>query len=243
MWMLSDRLVIEFVGLVVVEARDRDGAVVFDRALAGDVEQHLLLDHVLPLALARRGNIVVHSGVLSLGDRAVMLIGQSGAGKSTLTAYSGQQGWTIGGDDCAVVRPDPPVMVEPTYPTVRLTSDATRLLGLPDDVGEKVTNKRRLADDEGRFRQEPAVLALVARIEAVPADARASFTELRGAEAHTTLLTSTIHADVRGGPLFREVMGGLIQVVESVTVGRLSVPRGREGLAAAERVLREALTA
>ena len=241
LWMLPDRLVIDFVDRVVVEVRDADGAIVFDRVLPRDEEQHLLLDQVLPVLLARRGDIVLHSGVLTRGDRAVMLIGQSGAGKSTLTAYAGRQGWTIGGDDCAVVRPGTPVMVEPTYPTVRLTRDAAHLLGLPAHVGSKVANKRRLDDDGHRFRREPARLALIARIEPVAAGKPACFTTLRGAEAHTALLTSTIHADVRGGPLFRQVLVGLIDVVERVTVGRLCVPRGREGLADAERVLREGL--
>jgi hypothetical protein len=239
LWMLPDRLVVEFVGRVVVEVRDCDGSIVFDRAIPPDQEQHLLLDQVLPLVFARRGDIVLHSGVLTRGGRAVMLIGQSGAGKSTLTAYAGQQGWIIGGDDCAVVRPTTPVMVEPTYPTVRLTRHATELLGLPTDVGSKVANKRRLSDEGQRYRQEPATLAMIARIEPVPAGVPASFTKLRGAEAHTALLTSTIHADVKGGPLFRQVMTGLIDVVERVTVGRLCVPRGRDGLADAERVLRD----
>jgi hypothetical protein len=179
--------------------------------------------------------------VLTRGDRAVMVIGQSGAGKSTLTAYAGQQGWTIGGDDCAVVHPMAPVMVEPTYPTVRLTRDAARLLGMSPDVGWAIAGKRRLSDDGHRFRQRPAALALIARIEPVPADEPAAFTKLRGAEAHTALLTSTIHADVTGGAMFQDVLTGLVQVVESVQVGRLSVPRGRAGLAGAERILRESL--
>jgi hypothetical protein len=241
LWMLPDRLVVEFVGRVVVEVRDCDGSIVFDRAIPPDQEQHLLLDQVLPLVFARRGDVVLHSGVLTRGGRAVMLIGQSGAGKSTLTAYAGQQGWTIGGDDCAVVRPTTPVMVEPTYPTVRLTKDAAHLLGMPVDVGSPVAGKRRLADEGQRFRQEPAVLALIARIEPVAAGEPASFTKLRGAEAHTALLTSTIHADVRGGALFQDVLGRLVDVVERVTVGRLCVPRGRDGLADAERVLRDGL--
>jgi hypothetical protein len=241
LWMLPDRLVIDFVGRVVVEVRDCDGAVVFDRALPPDQEQHLLLDHVLPLVLARRGDIVLHAGVLTRGDRAVMLIGQSGAGKSTLTAYAGQQGWTIGGDDCAVVRPTVPVMAEPTYPTVRLTRDAARLLGMSPDVGSPVAGKRRLNDEGQRFRQQPAALALIARIQPVPAGGSASFTKLRGAEAHTALLTSTIHADATGGKVFQDVLSALIHVVETVTVGRLSVPRGRSGLADAERILRDGL--
>jgi hypothetical protein len=241
MWMLPDRLVLEFVGRVVVEVCDRDGSVAFDRAIAPDLEQHLLLDHVLPLVLARRGDIVLHAGVLVRGDRAVMLIGQSGAGKSTLTAYAGQQGWTIGGDDCAVVRPAAPVTAEPTYPTVRLTPDAAHLLGMPPDVGSPIAGKRRLTDEGQRFRQQPAVLALVARIEPVPAGQPATLTTVRGAEAHTALLTSTIHADVTGGALFQDVLTGLVRVVESVPIRRLSVPRGRQGLADAERLLRESL--
>jgi hypothetical protein len=241
MWMLPDRLVLEFVGQVVVEVCDSDGSIVFDRVLPPDWEQHLLLDHVLPLVLARRGDIVLHAGVLTRDDRAVMVIGQSGAGKSTLTAYAGQQGWIIGGDDCAVVRPTAPVTAEPTYPTVRLTQDAARLLGMAPDVGSGIAGKRRLSDDGQRFRQQPAALALIARLEPVPEGEPATFTKLRGAEAHTALLTSTIHADVTGGAMFQNVLTGLVQVVESVQVGRLSVPRGRAGLADAERILRESL--
>ena len=242
LWMLPDRLVIEFVGRVVVEVRDCDGSIVFDRAMAPDQEQHLLLDHVLPLVLARRGDIVLHGGVLIRDDRAVVLIGHSGAGKSTLTAFAGQHGWTIGGDDCAVVRPTGSVMVEPTYPTVRLTADAARLLGISPDIGSPVAGKLRLGHGDGRrFRQRPAALALIARIEPAAAGDPASFTPLRGAEAHTALLTSTIHADRNGGALFRDVLGGLIHVVETVTVGRLCVPRGLSGLADAERILRDGL--
>ncbi|MFP5373029.1 MAG: hypothetical protein ACLGI3_20120, partial [Actinomycetes bacterium] len=78
MWALPDRLVLEFVGHVLVEVLDADGSIVFDRELPRDVEEHVLLDQVLPVVLARRGAVVVHAGVLTRDDRAVLLIGRSG---------------------------------------------------------------------------------------------------------------------------------------------------------------------
>ena len=238
-WSLADRLVVEYVDVVTVEVRD-DGAVVFDEDLPADVEEHLLLDHVLPLFLARRGAIVLHGAVLRRGDDAVVLCGPTGAGKSTLSAYATQRGWTLGGDDGAVLHFDRAVTVEPTYSTVRLTPESVRLLGLPSDLGREVAGKRRLeAGSMTSLAWEPTRLAMVAHVQ--PTDEAATFRLLQGAEAHATLFGVTFHADLGPGNLLRSVVDHLAMLAEQVTVGRLSVPRGQDGLAAAEQVLRQVL--
>ncbi len=242
LWSLPDRLVVEFYGETTFEVRDRDGAVVIDREVAPDLEQHLLLDHVLPLLLARRGELVLHGAVLGDGERAAVLMGRTGSGKSTLTAYAGQRGWTVGGDDGAVLQPGPPVTVEPTYPTIRLLPDAAELLGLGADAGTEAVGKRRL-DTAGPepFRGRPTTLALVAVVQPVPADQPASLTRLRGVDAHAALFGNTFHVDLGPGVLLARVVELLARVADTVPIGLLSVPRGGAGLAAAEQVLRREL--
>ncbi|HEV2068236.1 MAG TPA: hypothetical protein VGR26_00410, partial [Acidimicrobiales bacterium] len=238
-WLDEERLAIEFVGLVAVEVDEASGSVTFDRHLPRDMEQHLLLDHVLPLVLARRGRLVVHGGVVSRHERGAVLIGASGAGKSTLTAFAWQQGWTVGGDDGAVLYDSDPPVVEPTYATVRLTPASVELLGIVPEASAAVVGKRRITAEGNRaFRQQRVELGLIAIIEPGATGLPARFQPLDGGEAHARLFGSTFHAELSGTGLLPGVIDRLASIVEASTVGRLTVPHGIEGLAAAERLLR-----
>ena len=244
-WPEPDRLVVEFTDLAVVEVREDPGLVVFDRALPADTEQHLLLDHVLPLILARRRHLVLHGGVISWGRRGAVLVGSPGAGKSTLTAYAWQHGWTVGGDDGAVLHATDPPEVEPTYATIRLTASGAGLLGIDVAEGSGVVGKTRIAGHGARaFRQERVDLRVVAVVEPVGADVAAGFVGLGGIDAHAELFGSTFHADLSGrGGRLPTVVYDLATVIEATVVGRLLVPRGAAGLAGAERLLRRLVVA
>lgn len=238
-WLEGDRLAIEFVGLATVEVDEASGTVVFDRQLPEQMEQHLLLDHVLPLVLARRGRLVLHGAVVSLHGRAAVLMGASGAGKSTLTAFAWQQGWTVGGDDGAVLYATDPPTVEPTYATVRLTPASADLLGIVPEATSGVVGKLRITGDGDRaFRQQRVELGLIAIIEPAATGQPARFQRLDGIEAHARLFGSTFHAELSQTGRLPGVIERLASIVEVSTVGRLSVPRGIEGLTAAERLLR-----
>lgn len=240
-WSQRDRLVIEFVDVALVEV-DTAGTVVFDRHLSSEMEQHLLFDHVLPLVLARNGELVVHGGVISEEGRGAVLVGSSGAGKSTLTAFAWQQGWTVGGDDGAVLYASDPPAAEPTYATLRLTPASAELLGIDPTATSGVVDKMRvIAHGDHAFRQELVELRAIAIIEPGPADVQAQFQRLRGVEAHAELFGSTFHADLSGYNFLPTVVDGLASIVENTTVGRLVTPRGLQGLAGAERVLRAAV--
>jgi hypothetical protein len=240
-WLDRDRLVIDFVDVAMVEVGG--STVVFDRELPDDMEQHLLFDHVLPLVLARDGRLVLHGGVVSRGARGAVLVGATGAGKSTLTAYAWQQGWTVGGDDGSVLFTTDPPTVEPTYATLRLTPASADLLGIDLSTSSSVVGKMRIAGT-GRqaFHQGAVELRLIAVIEPVDGDG-ASFEPIRGIEAHARLFGSTFHADLSADHLLPAMLEQLATVVETTTVGRLAVPRGVAGLAAAERLLRELVDA
>ncbi|KGJ88161.1 HprK-related kinase A [Thalassotalea sp. ND16A] len=51
--------------------------------------------------------VILHSGIVAKGDKAVLLPGPPGSGKSTMTAYlSGRQGWRLLSDEMALVLPE-----------------------------------------------------------------------------------------------------------------------------------------
>jgi len=241
-WVEPHRLVIDFVDLALVEVDERAGTVTFDRHLSGDAEQHLLLDHVLPLVLARRGELVLHGGVISVGGRGAVLIGASGAGKSTLTAFAWQHGWTVGGDDGAVIFMGSPPTVEPTYATVRLSEDAAHLLAIDRTTTSTIAGKVRLAGTGCRaFRQAPVELCLLVRVQPVGSGAPARITPLDAVAAHAELFGSTFHAALSDDVVLTRTVERLASVVETASVAHLEVPRGVEGLAAAEQLLRSFL--
>ena len=241
-WPGEDRLVIDFVDLALVEVHHTSGIVTFDRPLPAETEEHLLFDHVLPLVLAHRGALVVHGAVVSRAGRGAVLVGSSGAGKSTLATFAWQHGWTIGSDDGAVLRATRPPVAEPTYATVRLTPASAELLGIDPDPGSTVVGKLRLSGDGPQAPRPDAVeLGLVAILDPVPAGETARFQRLGGIDAHAELFGSTFHAELSGQRLLPTVVEDLATIVETTVVGRLSLPWGLDGLAAAERVLRSRL--
>jgi len=241
-WAEADRLVIEFVDLVTVEVQDSTSLVIFDRALDPEMEQHLLFDHVLPLVLARDGNVVLHGGVISRRGLGVVLVGATGAGKSTMTAFAWQRGWTVGGDDGAVLHATDPPTVEPTYATVRLTPDSAELLGVDPMLSAAVIGKIRIAGEGSQaFTQGAVELRAIAIIEPVAAEAEARFDRLDGISAHARLFGAAFHADLAAHGSLPGMLDGLASVVETATVARLAIPRGLAGLAAAERLLRSAI--
>jgi len=211
----------------------------FDREMAPDVEEHLLLDHVLPLVLACRGAVVLHGGVVGTQGQGVVIVGPSGVGKSTLTAYLAQRGWTIGGDDAAMLRPGHPPTAEPTYSTIRLTSAGAALLGVTVDPGSQVVGKWRL-DGVGpqAFSGAALPLAVVALLRPASRDAPAVAATLRGAAAHSEIFSCTFQVS-RSAAALSQVIDMIGALVDQSVVLRLDVPRGLPGLAAAEALLLE----
>lgn len=240
-WIEPDRMVIEFVDLAWVEVRDVTSTVAFDRPLPPDMEEHLLLDHVLPLVLARDGHTVLHGGLMSLDGTGAVVIGASGAGKSTMIAFAWQQGWTVGGDDGTVVVPSSPPRAEPTYSTIRLSAASIELLGIDPSSTVPVAGKLRIDDPTRPFAPDAVAVRVVASVVRAPAGAAASFERLDGMDAHALLFGSTFHAELSGGRRLTTTVDHLARIIETADVGRLTIPGGRRGLAAAERVLRDAL--
>lgn len=243
-WIEDGRLVVDVLDVARIDVAP-DGRITVDRELDAELEEHLVFDHVLPLVLAGDGHLVLHGGVVSLDGRGVALVGSSGAGKSTLVGHAWRHGWTVGNDDGVVLSSGSGGVpeAEPTYATLRLTPSGAELVGIDPARTSPIVGKLRVDDGVGgRFRQEPVELAVVAIVEPVAAGTEASFERLTGMDAHAELFGSTFHADFSRHERLPQVLSTLADVVEGAVVGRVHVPRGREGLVGAEAVLRRLVT-
>lgn len=91
-------------------------------ALPDDTFRHLLIDQVLPLALARRGRLLLHASAVHVpGFGTVGLVGRTGRGKSTLAAALAGRGARLVSDDCLGIdlgAASPRAL--PAYPGLRL---------------------------------------------------------------------------------------------------------------------------
>jgi hypothetical protein len=69
-----------------------------------DTLRHLFLDHILPLVMTNRGELVLHASGVLLAQGAVLFIARSGSGKSTIAAALGAAGAGIVADDAIALR-------------------------------------------------------------------------------------------------------------------------------------------
>jgi hypothetical protein len=119
--------------------------------------RHLLLDHVLPRALAAAGTPTLHASAVATPKGAIVFAGESGSGKSTLAASFCASGARLLSDDCAVLGKGGEVI--PGYPVHRLWPSALAALaaGAPGDA----TAKRRVAPASATWDPAPAPLAAI----------------------------------------------------------------------------------
>lgn len=123
---------------------------------------------------------------------------------------------------------------------MRLTSASVELLGLNPAGWSAVVGKARLPPGlgVGAFSPDAVELGLVAIIEPADEGTMSRFERVGGIDAHAELFGYTFHAELSGSGLLPAVVEGLGRVVDTTAVGRLTVPHGVPGLAAAEQVLR-----
>jgi hypothetical protein len=87
--------------------------------------EHLLLDQVVPLALARQGHLLLHGSAVHVpGVGAVAVLGRSRRGKSTLASALARHAQIIA-DDCVRIDDTPGGFhALPSYPALRLWDDS-----------------------------------------------------------------------------------------------------------------------
>lgn len=221
---------------------------------------HLILDHVLPIALARRGHAVLHAAVLARpSGGAYAVAGRSGWGKSTLASALVNRGHELLADDCAVITLDGAARkghasetstidgsrvarprVAPAYPGVRLHGHSVEIAGVGGvpETGEvsQYSAKRRFAvGGDSRWNgARSRSLDTIFVLDPPTAHGRGRSTRLGGPEALFTMLAHSFH--VGDGADRSKTLGRLGSLAEAVDVIQLAYARTPVGL---ERVMDE----
>ncbi|MBK6559591.1 MAG: hypothetical protein IPG16_21125 [Comamonadaceae bacterium] len=116
--------------------------------------EHLYLNQVLPLALSRQGELVLHGSAVDIGGQGVAFLGESGRGKSTLAASFATEGTRFLTDDGLLLEwVDGSCMIIPSHPSIRLWADSRAAL-----VNERVSMAPAVSfTDKSRIFAGPGV--------------------------------------------------------------------------------------
>lgn len=91
--------------------------------------EHVYLNQVLPLALSRQGELVLHGSAVDICGQGVAFLGESGRGKSTLAASFAAEGTRFLTDDGLQLKwVDGCCMIVPSHPSIRLWADSRAAL-------------------------------------------------------------------------------------------------------------------
>lgn len=229
--------VIRFPGLAWCEVDSRVGQVTctWRRHLGHEEPEHLLVNHILPLAASTVGFLVLHASVVARpSGGAVAIIGPVGAGKSTLAAYLATRGWKIVSDDRLIV--DGAGRAYATAPYVRISPAAAARFGMNAALPHG-HHKVRIPLGRGSWSWEaqPRSLERIVFLQRDPATTRLE--PLRGREASFELLTAMLQLGLNREDVKRRVFDGVAAIAGSVQCGRLRMAAKWESLGDAESVL------
>lgn len=213
---------------------DREIACIWRKHLQDAEAEHLLLNHVLPIAASRAAFLVLHASVVVRpGGGAVAFAGNVGAGKSTAALAMAANGWRLLSDDRLVI--DGRGMAYPIAPYLRVSHEAAARFhhqAAPPAGHSKV---RLRADGRSlAFQAEPVRLE---RIVVIDGDGAAAMPRR---EATTAVLASLLQLGLDQRLIQRRVFERVAELVASVPIGRLPMTKRWERLSEIERTLRNA---
>ena len=224
----------------------RDGREVIGaprRGVSADVVRHLFLAQVMPLALSRRGWLVVHASAVVTPHGAVAFLGAAGRGKSTLGASFVRGGFPLLADDGLLLMERGRALVAvPSYPEIRLWPDALAVLDgarrQARDVARR-TGKQRLAVGGPRwpFSRAQAPLRRMYVLGAGRRNSRTSavtITPLRDREAFVELVKHVFRLDVDDRTRLRAEFAAIARLVSRIALYRLAFPRDLSRLPAVQ---------
>jgi hypothetical protein len=233
----EERLIVHLEGAAIIVVSPDNNTIVVHREIDdNDVISHLVVDHVLPRVLARRGYTVLHATCVAYRDRAVAFVGASGAGKSTMAMSAVQNGARLLADDCLVLDncgTDFDVLA--SYAGSRLWSDSATALAV-DPSGALVngTGKSRLRLDAALPSGARARLAAVFVLERGATDPDVDVEAMGAAEAFWRLGENAYVYDGR-----QHGFDGLGSIVDTTPVYRLRYPTSYASLPTMHAVIHQ----
>jgi energy-coupling factor transporter ATP-binding protein EcfA2 len=124
-----------------------------------------LLGPVMGFVLLLRGIHCLHGSAVTVGERAIALVGPAGSGKSTTAAAFAGLGYRVLSEDVTALVPNMKGFdVLPGYPCIRLWPESVgALFGTPDALPLLTPNwdKRFLELDSEQFQAKPLPLAAI----------------------------------------------------------------------------------
>lgn len=222
-------------GVVVIRPVARDIACYWRRHLEAGVVEHLLINHVLPLAASNEGRIVLHASVVARpGGGAVAFVGPVGAGKSTIAGYLASRGWPIVSDDRLIVNREH--MALPVAPYLRLLPEAAARLGFDAPLPEGHHKVRvRVPLHEAAAKGVPLERVVILKLGAGPV----RFERLTGGMAVRELLGALLQLGLDSPGAQRRVFDEVATLVDAVPCDHLVLAHDWPQLADAERLLGE----
>ena len=229
---------------------DQEGSEVlcaFKPGLDPHTARHLILDQLMPVILALRGQESLHATAILTPGGVCAFVGASGAGKSTLAASFAFEGFPVVSDDCLVIRAvGDGILATPAYPGVRLCEDAVEeMVGSGPSV-EPVAHysaKQRIGTSGARlgFAEREASLIRIYALDSPEDGAEGPETPALEAitprECFMTLVRSSFRLDFAGRAILARQFSFNEQVVARVRIKRLRYRRQFSGLPAVRRTI------
>ena len=193
--------------------------------------RHLMLDQVLPRALAHRGNLVLHASAVATAHGAVVFLGLSGRGKSTLAcAMAAQSGGGVLADDCIVATQDgSDLLAVPTYPGLRLWPESVASLFPGRKRLRRVTDysdKRRIdVDLMGHAADASYPIAAIMVLDRACGDTDIRITALDSSSACMALVSNSFQLDVSDVQQVYRLLGLAAGAAQRTSVLSLRYPR------------------
>jgi hypothetical protein len=195
---------------------------------SGASTRHVLLDQVLPRAIAQRGHLVLHgSAVRTARQQVLVILGDSGMGKSTLASAFACSGADVLSDDGVLLDFSASrIRAVPGYPGLRLWPDSLGAL-FAQRAGESTpmshyNDKRRLS--------QPRAVAGALDVDAVvllqaPRDERVAVEPLSPQAACLAMTRNSFQLDLGDHANLERLFAQAAQASRTLPVLALTYPR------------------
>jgi hypothetical protein len=206
---------------------------------------HLFLHHVLPRAVALRGDLMLHAaGAVSPAGRAYLFLAAAGTGKSTLVTGLGVEGWLLLDDDgIRLTRAEEDGYVaSPGSAHVALLPDVAATLVPELEPGPPIargSTKRRFAVDGERLRLADAPARVAGLFIFTRGGATTTVSQLGFAAAVGEIARHGFHLADDPDAVPRQAFEHASALAAATTVRRLVVPDGLDELVSARATISE----
>ena len=202
--------------------------------VTAETTQHLYLNQVLPLALAKQGQLVLHASAIEIGVCAIAFIGASGRGKSTLAASFATNGFRFLTDDGLLLEQcDSGYQVMPSHPSIRLWDDSHQALISTDALTAppvQFTSKSRfLAGEDIVFCDQARPLRRIYFL-GPGTSPQLTFERVKPAEALIELVKHSFLLDIEERDMLAAQFDEFSKLVSQPICYRLDYPRRYEDL-------------